>query len=126
MIGDEAEGRGYFNHSVILGPENYENQDEFYKGHEALRVDINKCLSVDVILVLTAPRRQAIGQMYRKIGYHEMTWQVARLSDKTLRTQGTLQKFFKALREALSSDRVAARSTDKRTCRSGGTISATP
>lgn len=41
--------------------------------------------------------------MYTKIGYHEMTWQFAWLPDKTRRTQGTLQQFFEALREALPS-----------------------
>lgn len=38
LIGDESEGLGYFNHSVIFGPENYESQDAFYKQHEALRI----------------------------------------------------------------------------------------
>lgn len=103
LIGDEAEGRGYFNHSVILGPENYKNQDEFYKGHGALRVDINQYLYVDTILAPTTAQRLTIGQMYTKIGCHEMTWQIAWLPDKTLRPQGTLQQFFEALREALPS-----------------------
>jgi hypothetical protein len=102
LIGDEVEGRGHFNHSVILGSENYENQTEFYKQHGALRVDINEYLYVDVMFALTDSQRLAIGQMYRKIGYHEMTWQIAWLPDRTKRTEGTLQQFFQALDEALN------------------------
>lgn len=101
LIGDECEGRGYFNHSVILGSENYENQNEFYKQNEALRVDINEYLYVDVMFALTDAQRLAIGQMFRKIGYHEMTWQIAWLPDRTKRTEGTVQQFFQALNEAL-------------------------
>lgn len=101
LLGDESEGRGYFNHSVILGSENYKNQGEFYKLHGALRVDINKYLYVDVIVVPSDAQRQAIGQMYKKIGYHEMTWQIAWLPDRTRRTEGTLQQFFEALNQAL-------------------------
>jgi hypothetical protein len=87
---------------VILGSENYENQTEFYKQHGALRVDINEYLYVDVMFALTDSQRLAIGQMYRKIGYHEMTWQIAWLPDRTKRTEGTLQQFFQALDEALN------------------------
>jgi hypothetical protein len=101
LIGDESKGRGYFNHSVILGSENYKNQTEFYKQHGALRIDINKYLYVDVMLALKDAQRLAIGQMYKKIGSHEMTWQIAWLPDGTRRTQGTLQQFFQALDEAL-------------------------
>ena len=101
LMGDEVEGRGYFNHSVILGHENYEKQDEFYRKQGALRVDINEYLYVDVSLAPSDAQRLAIGQMYRKIGYHEMTWQVTWLPGKAIRTQGTVQQFFKALGEAL-------------------------
>jgi len=100
LIGDETEGRGYFNHSVILGAENYRKQDDFYKAHGALRVDINEYLYVDVIAAPSDLQRRAIGQMYRAIGYHEMTWQIAWLPDTTLRTQGTVQQFFDALGKA--------------------------
>ncbi len=102
LIGDESERRGYFNHSVILGSENYENQNEFYKEHGALRIDINEYLYVDVMFAPNEAQRLAIGKMYRKIGYHEMTWQIAWMPDKTKRTEGTLQQFFKALNEALT------------------------
>lgn len=101
LLGDESEGRGYFNHSVILGAENYKNQSEFYELHGALRIDINKYLYVDVVVVPSNAQRQAIGQMYQKIGYHEMTWQIAWPPDRTRRTEGTLQQFFKALNVAL-------------------------
>lgn len=106
LIGDEVEGRGYFNHSVTLGRENYGKQDEFCRTQGALRVDINEYLYVDVGLAPSDAQRLAIGQMYRKIGYHEMTWQITWLRDKTLRTQGTVQQFFNALDEALTSDGV--------------------
>lgn len=101
LIGDESKRRGYFNHSVILGSENYKNQIEFYKQHGALRIDIHEYLYVDVMFALTDSQRLAIGQMFRKIGYHEMTWQIAWLPDRTKRTDGTLQQFFQALDEAL-------------------------
>jgi hypothetical protein len=102
LIGDESDQRGYFNHSVILGSENYKNQDEFYKEHGALRIDINEYLYVDVMIAPNEAQRLAIGKMYRKIGYHEMTWQIAWMPDRTKRTEGTLQQFFKALDEALT------------------------
>ena len=102
LIGDESEGRGYFNHSTILGSENYGNQTDFYKQHGALRIDINKYLYVDVMFPPKDAQRLAIGQMYKKIGYYEMTWQIAWLPDRTRRTEGTLQQFFQALDEALS------------------------
>jgi hypothetical protein len=102
LIGDESKWRGYFNHSVILGSQNYENQNDFYKQHGALRVDINKYLYVDVMFALTDAQRLAIGQMFQKIGYHEMTWQIVWLPDRTRRTDGTLQQFFEALNKALS------------------------
>ena len=101
LVGDESEHRGYFNHSVILGAENYENQDQFYKEHSALRIDIYRSLYVDVMFAPNGAQRLSIGQMYRKIGYHEMTWQIAWLSDRTKRTEGTLQQFFQGLNEAL-------------------------
>lgn len=101
LIGEESKGRGYFNHSVILGSENFENQDEFYKRHGALRIDINKYLYVDLLFPPEDAQRRAIGQMYKKIGYPEMTWQIAWLPDRTKRTEGTLQQFFQALNEAL-------------------------
>ena len=101
LIGDEAEARGYFNHSVILGLENYENQDEFYKQHKTLRVNINQYLYIDVMFELNQPQRLAIGKMFRNIGYHQMTWQIAWIPDRTKRTDGTLQQFFRALDEAL-------------------------
>jgi hypothetical protein len=101
LIGDESEGRGYFNHSVILGPENYESQTEFYKEHEALRVDINEYLYVDVMFAPSEAQRLAIGQMFKEIGFHEMTWQIAWMPDRTKRTEGTLQQFFQALNETL-------------------------
>ena len=101
LIGDESEDRGYFNHSVILGPENYENQNEFYKEHEALRIDINEYLYVDVMTAPNEAQRLAIGQMFRTIGFHEMTWQIAWMPDRTKRIEGTLQQFFRALNEAL-------------------------
>ena len=101
LIGDESEGRGYFNHSVILGRENYERQDEFYKEYEALRIDIHEYLYVDIMFAPNEAQRLAIGQMFRKIGCHEMTWQIACIPDRTKRTEGTLQQFFKALNEAL-------------------------
>jgi hypothetical protein len=101
LIGDEAEERGYFNHSMILGSENYKNQDEFYKNHQAMRIDINEYLYVDVMFAPNEAQRLAIGRMYRAIGYHEMTWQIAWIPDRTKRTTGTLTKFFKALDEAL-------------------------
>lgn len=101
LIGDEAEARGYFNHSVILGLRNYENQDEFYKQHKALRIDIHQYLYVDVMFELNQSQKLAIGKMFRKIGYHEMTWQIAWIPDRTKRTDGTLQQFLRALDEAL-------------------------
>ena len=101
LIGDESEKRGYFNHSVILGLENYKNQDEFYKQHKALRVDINQYLYVDVMFELNQPQRLAIGKMFQKIGYYQMTWQIAWIPDRSKRTDGTLQQFFQALDEAL-------------------------
>ena len=102
LIGDESKSRGYFNHSVIVGSENYKNQTAFYKQHQALRIDIHKYLYVDVLFALTDAQRLAIGQMFRKIGYHEMTWQIAWLPDRTKRTDGTLQQFFQELDQALS------------------------
>jgi hypothetical protein len=101
LIGDESEGRGYFNHSVILGSKNYENQDEFYRQHGALRIDINQYLYADLMFAPSEAQRLAIGQMYRAIGDTEMTWQIAWLPDRTKRTEGTLHEFFAALNEAL-------------------------
>ena len=101
LIGDESEGRGYFNHSVILGPENCKNQTEFYKEHEALRIDINEYLYVNVMSAPNEAQRLAIGQMFKAIGFHEMTWQIVWMPDRTKRTEGTLQQFFQALNEAL-------------------------
>jgi hypothetical protein len=101
LIGDESEGRGYFNHSVILGPENYKIQNEFYREFKTLRIDIYEYLYVDVMFPPNEAQLLAIGQMFRKIGHHEMTWQIAWMPDRTTRTEGTLQQFFQALKEAL-------------------------
>jgi hypothetical protein len=46
-------------------------------------------------------KADAIGRMFRAIGYHEMTWQIAWIRDRTKHTEGTLQQFFRALNEAL-------------------------
>lgn len=101
LIGAESKNRGHFNHSVILGSENYANQTEFYKKHEALRIDINEYLYVDLMFSPNEAQRLAIGQMFRKIGYHEMTWQITWMPDRTKRTEGTLRQFLKALDKAL-------------------------
>jgi hypothetical protein len=66
-----------------------------------MRIDINECLYVDVMFEPNAAQRLAIGQMYRRIGYHEMIWQIAWMPDRTVRTTGTVQQFFEALDKAL-------------------------
>ena len=100
LLGDESKERGYFNHSVILGMENYKRQGEFYKKHQAMRVDIWKQLYVDVMFEPTAAQRLAIGRMHRKIGDPQMAWYIEWLP-KAKRTEGTLQKFFQSLDKAL-------------------------
>ena len=99
LIGDECNGRGHFNHSVILGLENYKNQTAFYGQHGALRIDIFKSLYVDVMCPPTEAQRLAVGRMHREIGELKMAWRIDWLPDKTNRTEGTLQQFFQELKK---------------------------
>jgi hypothetical protein len=82
LIGGEMQEHRpkHFNHSVILGPDNYGHDGgrAFYKRHEALRIAIGAKgdLYVDVLVIPNLNQRLAIREVFKTCGQPTMTWSI--------------------------------------------------